>query len=83
VRLSSASGAVEVPVELDDDLMPGTVSLPHGWGHSAAAGWRIAARAGETGCNANQLAADGPAALEPLSGMCRFNGIEVEVTRIC
>jgi hypothetical protein len=57
----------------------GTVSLPHGWGHRDNAGWRTAARAGETGVNVNALAADGPAALEPLSGMARFNGIEVEV----
>src|SRR5262249_52806175 len=48
VRLSSPSGALEVPIEIDDDLMPGTVSLPHGWGHSPDAGWQLAARAGET-----------------------------------
>jgi hypothetical protein len=33
-------------------------------------GWRV---------NVNLLAADGPAALEPLSGMVRYNGIEVDV----
>jgi formate dehydrogenase len=79
VVLSSASGALEVPAVYDDDVMMGTVSLPHGWGHRDNAGWRTAARAGETGVNVNALAADGPAALEPLSGMARFNGIEVEV----
>ena len=45
---------------------PGTVSLPHGWAQS----------------NVNLLAGDGPAALEPLSGMARFNGIEVDVQRL-
>ena len=26
-------GSVEVPVEVSDEMMPGVVSLPHGWGH--------------------------------------------------
>jgi hypothetical protein len=30
----------------------------------------------------NLLAGDGPAALEPLSGMARFNGIEVDVCAV-
>ncbi len=42
--------------------MPGVVSLPHGWGHDAAAGWRTAATPGQTGVNVNLLAGDGPAA---------------------
>jgi anaerobic selenocysteine-containing dehydrogenase len=62
VAVTSAAGRVEVEAELDEALMPGTVSMPHGW--------RV---------NVNELAADGPAALEPLSGMARFNGIEVDV----
>jgi len=78
-RLSSPSGSLEVPVRLDDQVMPGTVSLPHGWGHGGGAGWQVAARDGETGANVNALAADGPGALEALSGMARFNGIEVEL----
>jgi anaerobic selenocysteine-containing dehydrogenase len=62
VAVTSASGSVEVVARLDEALMPGTVSMPHGW--------KI---------NVNLLAADGPAALEPLSGMVRYNGIEVDV----
>lgn len=79
VEVRSAVGRVEVKAALDEDLMPGTVSLPHGWGHGAGAGWRRAAADGEAGVNANLLAADGPGALEPLSGMVKLNGIEVEV----
>lgn len=82
VAVSSAAGRLEVAAALDDDLMPGTVSMPHGWGHSSAAGWRVAATPGQTGSNVNLLAADGAAALEPVSGMVRFNGIEVDVTPI-
>ena len=62
VAVTSAAGRVEVEARLDQELMPGTVSMPHGWK-----------------VNVNLLAADGPAALEPLSGMVRYNGIEVDV----
>lgn len=82
VQVRSAAGQVEALAALDGDLMPGTVSMPHGWGHQAAAGWRTAATPGQTGSNVNLLAADGPTALEPLSGMARLCGIEVEVTPI-
>src|SRR5215470_6412534 len=32
-RVTSRVGSVVAPVEVNDDLMPGVVSLPHGWGH--------------------------------------------------
>ena len=41
----SRAGALEAPVEVTDAVMPGVVSLPHGWGHDAprrAAGRRRA-----------------------------------------
>ena len=34
-RVRSRAGAIEVPVEVTDAIMPGVVSLPHGWGHDA------------------------------------------------
>lgn len=74
----SSTGAVEVPVRLSQDLMPGTVALPHGWGHAEADGLAIASRT--RGVNANLLAADGPGAVEPLSGMARLTAIAVEVS---
>ncbi len=33
VRIASAVGEVEVEVRADEDMMPGVVSLPHGYGH--------------------------------------------------
>ena len=32
-EVASEAGRVEVPVEVTDDIAPGVVSLPHGWGH--------------------------------------------------
>jgi formate dehydrogenase len=75
--VTSATATVRVPVRLLADLMPGTVALPHGWGHQHATGLSVASRAG--GVNVNLLAADGPDRLEPLSGMAHLTGIPVEV----
>jgi anaerobic selenocysteine-containing dehydrogenase len=77
--VSSATATVRLPVRLLDDLMPGTVALPHGWGHQHATGLTVASRA--RGVNVNLLAADGPDRLEPLSGMAHLTGIPVDVCR--
>ena len=36
--VSTEVATVRLPVKLLDDLMPGTVALPHGWGHQHATG---------------------------------------------
>ena len=74
-RLTSPSGAVEVPVRVTDEVMPGAVALAHGWGH--AGGWKLANDAG--GVNVNVLASAGADDLEPLAGMAFLNGIPVRV----
>lgn len=77
VDVRSEVGAVRVLARWSDDLMPGTVALPHGWGHQST----LLGVAGKTaGVNVNILAGDGPERLEPLSGMARLTGIPVEVT---
>ncbi|MBX3245862.1 MAG: molybdopterin-dependent oxidoreductase [Myxococcales bacterium] len=79
VDVRSATGTVRLPVRRLDDLLPGVVALPHGWGHQRAPGLRVASRT--RGVNVNLLAADGPEALEPVSGMAHLTGIVVEVER--
>jgi anaerobic selenocysteine-containing dehydrogenase len=78
-RLSSESGSVSVPVAVTDEMTPGTVALPHGWGHRGG-GWRLANEAG--GVNVNQLAPSDPASLERLAGMAHLNGIPVRVEAV-
>lgn len=74
----SETGVVRVPVKLLADLMPGTVALPHGWGHQHARGLSVAART--RGVNVNILAGDGPERLERVSGMAHLTGFVVDVT---
>ena len=75
--MTSDAGSVRVPVHWLSDLQPGTVALPHGWGHQHAAGLSVARKT--SGVNANLLAADGPDRIEPVSGMAQLTGILVEV----
>jgi len=77
VRVRSATGEVCLPASLTSDMMPGSVALPHGGGHTKADGLTVASTT--AGANANVLAADGPDAIEPISGMAHFTGILVEV----
>jgi anaerobic selenocysteine-containing dehydrogenase len=78
VRLESKSGAVEVPVKVTDEMTPGTVALPHGWGHRG--GWRLANE--HAGVNVNLLSSSDPDDLERLAGMAHLNGIPVRVAPV-
>jgi anaerobic selenocysteine-containing dehydrogenase len=74
--LRSAAGRLEAPVEITDAIMPGVVSIPHGWGHDAP-GARLSVAAEHAGVNSNRLADE--SMVEPLSGNAILNGIPVEV----
>ncbi len=73
----SGTATVRIPVRILSDLMPGSVAMPHGWGHQHATGLSVASRT--AGVNVNLLAADGPGAIEKISGMAHLTGIPVEV----
>jgi anaerobic selenocysteine-containing dehydrogenase len=77
-RISSEAGAVEAPVKVTDEMTPGNVALPHGWGHKG--GWQLANEAG--GVNVNLLASSEVDGLERLAGMAHLNGIPVRVEAV-
>jgi anaerobic selenocysteine-containing dehydrogenase len=58
--------------------MPGTVSIPHGWGHDLPGMAMQVARA-RAGVNANALTASD--SLDPLSGNAALSGVPVDVAR--
>ena len=78
-RVRSRVGEVEVPVEVTDAIMPGVVSIPHGWGHDAP-GMRLRVAATKPGTNSNALADE--QVVEPVSGNAVLNGIPVEVAPV-
>jgi anaerobic selenocysteine-containing dehydrogenase len=69
-------GAIELPVELSTDLMPGVISVPHGWGHGRA-GSRLAIANAHAGASLNDITDD--AAYDTLSGTSALTGLPVEV----
>jgi anaerobic selenocysteine-containing dehydrogenase len=79
VRITSRQGTIEVPVEMTDGIMPGVVSVPHGWGHDDPES-RLRVAAAHPGANSNLLADD--LAVDELSGNAVLNGIPVEVTAV-
>lgn len=77
VAVRSRDGVIEVPVEITDEVVPGTLTLSHGWGHSG--GWRVANDRG--GANYNILTAARAEAAEQISGMSHLNGVPVRIER--
>ena len=75
--VSSSNGSLEVPAEVSDEMMPGVVSLPHGWGHDKP-GTRLSVAREHAGVNNNLLAP--PDFVDVPSGNAAVNGIPVEVS---
>jgi anaerobic selenocysteine-containing dehydrogenase len=73
----SRAGEVDAPVEVTDAIMPGVISIPHGWGHDAP-GVRMRVASDHPGVNSNVLADE--SLVDPLSGNAVLNGIPVEVS---
>jgi anaerobic selenocysteine-containing dehydrogenase len=78
-RVSSAAGSLQVAVELSDDMMPGVVSLPHGWGHDKQ-GARLSVASRHAGV-CNNILAPGDF-VDAISGNAAVNGIPVEVAAV-
>ena len=68
-----------MPVEVTDAVMPGVVSIPHGWGHDVD-GLRLEVAAAHPGTNSNILADE--TLVDPLSGNAVLNGIPVELAPV-
>jgi anaerobic selenocysteine-containing dehydrogenase len=76
VSVRSRVGEVRVPVELTTDMMPGVVSLPHGWGHDRD-GVRLSVASRHAGVSLNDLVDD--QRIDALTGTAVLNGTPVEV----
>jgi len=74
--VTSRTGAITLPVRVTDEMISGTVAVPHGWGHRG--GWTTAIAAG--GDISNRLTASAVDELEPIIGHAILNGVPVRVT---
>jgi len=78
VRIKSRAGEVIATLAVTGDLMPGVVSLPHGFGHQIVSGTMHVAGA-LPGPSANALTDD--QRVEPVIGTSILNGIPITVER--
>jgi anaerobic selenocysteine-containing dehydrogenase len=75
--LESRVHSGQVPVKISDEMRPGVVSLPHGWGHAESARWQRTAGA-HAGVSFNDWSDD--AVVESVVGQSILNGVRVRLT---
>ncbi len=78
-RISRAGIAVEAEVEITDAMMPGVISLPHGWGHDQP-GSRMNVAAKKPGANLNAVLDENRR--DPLSGNSVLSGVAVQMEAV-
>jgi anaerobic selenocysteine-containing dehydrogenase len=75
-QVSTGRGAIDLPIEISDEMMPGVVSVPHGWGHGRA-GIQLRVASQVPGESVNDIL--DPALIDELSGTSVLTGQRVEV----
>lgn len=73
-RLASVKGELIVTVKITEDIMPGVVSLPHGWGHHRP-GMRISTAQAHPGISINDITDE--QVVDELSGNAVLSGVPV------
>jgi len=79
VRVSARVGSITIAAEITDTMMPGVVSIPHGWGHnSPGTQWSTAQE--HAGVSVNDLTDE--MAVDELSGNAVLNGVPVQLEAV-
>jgi anaerobic selenocysteine-containing dehydrogenase len=76
VSVRSRVGSVVVPIEISEEMMPGVVSIPHGWGHDRL-GIQLEVAQQHAGESINDVTDS--LAIDALCGTAAFNGTWVAV----
>lgn len=79
VKVSSRVGAIEIPLEITENIAPGVVSIPHGYGH-AREGVRLETAKKHAGVSINDLTDH--ELLDDLTGNAAFSGVKVKLEKI-
>ena len=79
VRVTSAVGSIELPIEITDDIAQGVVSIPHGWGHDREGVELDVARA-HAGTSINDITDD--ALIEPVTGTAILSGVPISIAPV-
>ena len=76
VVVSTPAGTITLPAWLCDDIMPGVISVPHGWGHDRE-GVQLGVARRVAGQSVNDII--GSSRVEAVTAMAQLNGIPVKV----
>lgn len=79
LRVTSRVGSIELPVEITDAIMPGVVSVPHGWGHGRE-GVQLGVARKVAGVSVNDITDEQH--IDALTGMPVLNGVPVAVSAV-
>ncbi|MEC9023513.1 MAG: molybdopterin dinucleotide binding domain-containing protein, partial [Pseudomonadota bacterium] len=79
VSVTSRVGRLTIEAEITDAIMPGVVSIPHGWGHNKK-GIKLSVASQHPGVNTNILTDD--LQVDELSGNAVLNGVPVELEKV-
>jgi len=79
VVVTSRVGRVELPLEVSDEIMPGVVSIPHGFGHDRE-GVRLTVASRHPGASINDLTDE--TRVDAVSGNAALSGVPVSVTAV-
>ena len=75
-KVSSTVGSVSIEVEVSDEMMPGVVSIPQGWGHNHD-DTKLSVAANQAGISVNDLT--DASNIDVLTGNAVFSGIPVAI----
>jgi anaerobic selenocysteine-containing dehydrogenase len=79
VKVTSRVGSIIIVAEVTDELMPGVVSIPHGWGHGRKGVKQKIAQA-HAGVSVNDLTDE--TLIDQLSGNAAVNGVPVSLEAV-
>jgi anaerobic selenocysteine-containing dehydrogenase len=76
ITVTSRVGQVSLPAQITEKIMPGVISIPHGWGHNKKGSqWSTAQQ--HAGVSVNDLTDE--MVLDELSGNAVLNGVPVSI----
>lgn len=79
IVISSRVGEIEIPAEISETMMPGVISVPHGWGHDRN-GSQLGVAARNPGVSLNDITDE--RSIDAVTGVAAFSGQTVTVSKI-
>jgi anaerobic selenocysteine-containing dehydrogenase len=77
IRVTSRVGAIELPAEITEQIMPGVISVPHGFGHDRK-GVQLEVARRHAGTSVNDITDERH--VDVLTGVTALNGLPVQVS---